>query len=59
MSQSLSSCSHANVAWEPLAIEYNFDGTAEVSQIGACAQCGVRCKLNYEPGDRVLVTGTS
>jgi hypothetical protein len=59
MSQSPSPCAHEDIAWEPLAIDYSFDGTAEVSQIGTCTQCGVRCKIDYEPVDPVLISRTS
>jgi hypothetical protein len=55
LAQSRSPCVHENVAWDPVEIDYNSDGTAVVSQTGPCNHCGSLRTINYEPGDPKVV----
>jgi hypothetical protein len=51
-------CSHSEVVWEPVEIDYDADGTAAVSQSGRCDQCGGLLQLDYEAQEpRVVVPG--
>ncbi len=42
-------CTHEDVAWGPIQIDYAGDGTAEVWQTGICS-CDKTVVLSYIPG---------
>jgi len=41
-------CTHEEVIWDAVEIDYNAEGTAAVGQNGTCEQCGASLRLNYE-----------
>jgi len=52
-------CVHESIAWGPVEIAYNPDGTAAVCQTGVCAQCDSLCSINYSAGDVEAENGQS
>lgn len=52
-------CTHEEVIWDVVEIDYNAEGTAAVGQNGTCEQCGASLRLNYEAGEPRALTKTS
>ncbi len=43
-------CKHGEVIWDPVEVEYNHDGSAEISQQGTCQDCKKVVEVDYSPG---------
>ena len=52
-------CTHEEVIWGAVEIDYNAEGTAAVGQNGTCEQCGASLQINYEAGEPRALTKTS
>lgn len=44
-------CEHDDVSWDPVEIQYDSEGTADISQIGTCVGCGAPLKIEYFRGE--------
>ena len=52
-------CTHEEVIWYVVEIDYTAEGTAAVGQNGTCEQCGASLRLDYETGEPRVLTSTS